>query len=152
MEIKQVYVDPLSISGLQVRTFNSAEQSADTAKIGPMWGRFYSERLFERIAPKQPEAAVYGVYSGYESDASGAFDVTAGIAVTTPVQGYETISIEAGQYLVFEGKGPMPGAVIEAWQRIWGYFQANPQIQRRYATDFERYSAEQAVSVYIGIL
>jgi predicted transcriptional regulator YdeE len=152
MEIRQVYVAPFSVSGLKTRTCNSAEQTNETAKIGPMWGRFYSEQLFERIAPQQPASAVYGVYSGYESDASGAFDVTAGIAVTTPAQGYETISVEEGQYLVFEGKGPMPDAVIDAWQRIWSYFAANPQIQRRYATDFERYTAEQAVAVYIGIL
>lgn len=152
MEIKQVYVAPFSVSGLRVRTLNSAEQTAATAKIGPMWGRFYSEGLNKRIAPKQPVSPVYGVYSKYESDASGPFDVTAGIAVQAPAQGYETIHIEDGQYLVFDGKGPMPDAVIDAWQRIWGYFEANPQIKRRFATDFEAYAGPESVAVYIGIV
>ncbi|CAI8771898.1 GyrI-like domain-containing protein [Pseudomonas sp. IT-P253] len=152
MEFKQVYVAPFSVSGLRVRTLNSAEQKAETAKIGPMWGRFHSEGLIERIAPQQPASPAYGVYSGYESDALGAFDVTAGIAVQAPAQGYETIRIEDGQYLVFEGKGPMPGAVIDAWQRIWAYFAANQQIRRRFATDFEAYTSPDSVAVYIGIV
>lgn len=152
MEIKQVYVAPFSVSGLKVRTLNNAEQSAETAKIGPMWGRFFSEGLSERIAPQQPPSPIYGVYSSYESDASGAFDVTAGMAVLTPAQDYETIRIEEGQYLVFEGNGPMPGAVIGAWQHIWRYFEANPQIKRRFVTDFEAYTAPETVAVYIGIV
>ncbi|MGY3174167.1 hypothetical protein ACVWYU_003572 [Pseudomonas sp. TE12234] len=45
MEIKQVYVAPMNISGLKVRTFNSAELSAETAKIGPMWGAFLQRTI-----------------------------------------------------------------------------------------------------------
>lgn len=151
MEVKQVYVAPFSVSGLKVRTRNSAELTAETAKIGPMWGRFFGEGLNEQIAPQQPAAPVYGVYSGYESDASGAFDVTAGMAVEEPAPGYETINIEEGRYLVFEGSGPMPDAVISAWQYIWNYFEANPQVQRRFATDFEAYNGPESVAVHIGI-
>ncbi|WP_213940534.1 GyrI-like domain-containing protein [Pseudomonas sp. dw_612] len=152
MEVKQVYVAPFSVSGLKVRTRNSAELAAETAKIGPMWGRFFSEGLNERIAPQQATSTIYGVYSGYESDASGAFDVTAGMAVEEPAQGYETINIEEGRYLVFEGTGPMPDTVISAWQSIWNYFEANPQIQRRFTTDFEAYDGPESVAVHLGIV
>jgi predicted transcriptional regulator YdeE len=152
MEVKQVYVAPFTVSGLQVRTYNNAEQSAETAKIGPMWGRFYSEGLMDRIAPQPPGSPVYGVYCGYESDASGTFDVTAGMAVEKPAPGYETINIEGGRYLVFEGSGPMPDAVINAWQFIWNYFETNPQAKRRFATDFEAYTGPESVAVHIGIV
>jgi len=152
MEVKQVYVDGFFVSGLRVRTRNSAEQTAETAKIGPLWGRFFDEGLIARIAPQQPASPAYGVYSGYESDASGAFDVTAGVAVLEPAPDYETIRIEHGQYLVFESKGPMPDAVIGAWQHIWAHFEANPQIERRFITDFEAYTAPETVAVYIGIV
>lgn len=152
MEVKQVYVAPFIVSGLQVRTRNSAEQTAETAKIGPMWGRFYSEGLMERIAPQPAGSPVYGVYSGYESDASGAFDVTAGMGAQESAPGYESISIEDGRYLVFEGSGSMPDAVISAWQFIWNYFESNPQIERRFATDFEAYTGPESVAVHIGIV
>lgn len=152
MEIKQVYVDGFSVSGLRVRTRNIAEQDAATAKIGPMWGQFYSEGLTGRIAAQQPESPIYGVYSSYESDATGEFDVTAGVAVLEPAADLQTIRIEGGQYLVFESKGPMPGAVIDAWQRIWSYFEANPSIKRRFATDFEAYTGPESVAVHIGIV
>lgn len=152
MEVKQVYVAPFSVSGLKVRTRNSAEMAADTAKIGPMWGQFFAEGLNERIAPQQSAPPIYGVYSGYESDASGAFDVTAGMGVEEPAQGYATIDIEEGRYLVFEGTGPMPATVISAWQHIWHYFEENPQIQRRFATDFEAYNGPESVAVHIGIV
>src|SRR5471032_151655 len=91
MEIKQVYVDGFSVSGLRVRTRNIAEQDAATAKIGPMWGQFYSEGLTGRIAAQQPESPIYGVYSSYESDATGEFDVTAGVAVLEPAADLQTI-------------------------------------------------------------
>ncbi|MCU1761579.1 GyrI-like domain-containing protein [Pseudomonas sp. 14P_8.1_Bac3] len=151
MDIKQVYVAAFSVAGLKVRTFNHAEQSAESAKIGPMWGRFYSEGLAARIGSGPPASAIYGVYSGYESDASGAFDVTAGVAVVTAVPGFQTVRVEGGEYLVFESTGPMPDVIVQTWQRIWSYFEANPQIKRRFVTDFEAYTGPDAVAVHIGL-
>ncbi|TPG73905.1 AraC family transcriptional regulator [Pseudomonas arsenicoxydans] len=55
-----------------------------------------------------------GVYSAYESDASGAYEVTAGVSVSTPNPEFENVEIQAGKYLVFEARGPMPSAVIQA--------------------------------------
>lgn len=89
----------------------------------------------------------FGVYSGYESDARGAFDVTAGVAVT---QG-ATVDVEAGDYLVFPAEGPVPLSVLGAWQRVWQYFEAHPEIQRLYRTDFEAYSSPTKAAVYIGV-
>jgi hypothetical protein len=45
----------------------------------------------------------------------------------------------------------LPDAVISTWGKIWDFFAANPQIQRRYATDFEAYTGPESVSVYIGV-
>ena len=151
MEVKQLEVLPFTVSGLRVRTLNDNEQQAGTAKIGPMWGRFFADGLFDKIAHKQPESLVYGVYSHYESDASGPFDVTAGVAVTAPAPGFQTIEVQGGQYLVFSAKGPMPGCVIEAWGHIWAYFSEHPQTQRKFATDFEAYTGPDSVAVHIGI-
>jgi predicted transcriptional regulator YdeE len=139
------------VSGLGVRTLNNNEQQVSTARIGPMWERFFAEGLFDKIAHKQPQSLVYGVYSNYESDASGQFDVTAGVAVTAPAPDFKTIEVQGGQYLVFEARGPMPGCVIETWGQIWAYFNEHPQIRRKFATDFEAYTGLDSVAVHIGI-
>ncbi|MFM9380381.1 GyrI-like domain-containing protein [Pseudomonas sp. UV AK001] len=151
MDLQQQHVESFMVSGLRVRTTNAAEHKAETAKIGPMWGEFFGRNLAQVIPGKQTESPIYGVYSAYESDASGAFDVTAGVAVVDPQSGFETIRIESGEYLVFQGQGALPDAVIATWGRIWKHFEANPQIQRRYATDFEAYLGPESVAIYIGI-
>ena len=151
MDLKRQPIDAFTVAGLRVRTTNAAEHQAATAKIGPMWGQFFSEEQVESIPGKILGSAIYGVYSAYESDASGAFDVTAGVAVNARGKGYEAVQIEAGAYLVFEAQGTLPEAVIATWGRIWTFFEANPQIQRRYATDFEAYTGPESVSVHIGI-
>jgi predicted transcriptional regulator YdeE len=151
MDVKLREVQPFSVSGLQVRTRNAAEQQPDTARIGPMWERFFVEDIFDKIAHKQPDSFMYGVYSNYESDASGHFDVTAGVAVTAPSEGFAQIQVEGGDYLVFSAKGAMPDSVIQAWGFIWAYFEGNPQVRRKFATDFEVYTGPESVAVYIGI-
>ncbi|MFJ2279708.1 GyrI-like domain-containing protein [Pseudomonas sp. NPDC087803] len=151
MDLKRKQIDAFTVAGLRVRTHNAAEHQPETAKIGPMWGQFFGKELAETIPGKSANSPIYGVYSAYESDASGEFDVTAGVAVTAPAKDYESVLIEAGEYLVFEAQGALPDAVISTWGRIWSFFEANPQIQRRYATDFEAYTGPESVSVYIGV-
>jgi len=151
MDVKQREVRPFSVSGLQVRTCNASEQQPGTARIGPMWERFFVEDIFDKIPHKQPDSFMYGVYSNYESDASGHFDVTAGAAVTAPSEDFAQIQVQGGDYLVFSAKGAMPDCVIQAWGLIWAYFKDNPQVCRSFATDFEVYTSPDSVSVYIGI-
>jgi predicted transcriptional regulator YdeE len=151
MDLKRQQIDAFTVAGLRVRTTNATEHQPDTAKIGPMWGRFFGEELAESIPGKSANSPIYGVYSAYESDASGAFDVTAGVAVNASIKDFESVLIEAGEYLVFEAQGTLPDAVISTWGKIWKFFEENPQIQRRYATDFEAYTGPESVSVYIGV-
>ncbi|KAF0866156.1 GyrI-like domain-containing protein [Pseudomonas sp. LD120] len=151
MDVKLREVRPFSVAGLQVRTLNTHEQQADTARIGPLWQRFYVEDLFDKIAPRQPDSFVYGVYSNYESDAGGYFDVTAGVALSGACADYPSVDIQGGDYLVFSAKGAMPECVIQAWGLIWAYFQDNPQVRRAFATDFEVYTSADSVAIYIGI-
>jgi predicted transcriptional regulator YdeE len=50
-----------------------------------------------------------------------------------------------------EAQGTLPDAVIATWGRIWTFFEENPQIKRRFATDFEAYTGPESVAVCIGI-
>jgi predicted transcriptional regulator YdeE len=148
-EIKTI--EAFSVTGFQARTTNAAEQNPQTGKIGGLWQQFFSSALF------QPTAGVVGVYSGYESDATGAFDVTAGapsdaIASDAAPANTQTVQIQAGQYLVFRGKGAMPQAVIDAWGQIWQHFgQPRTDVARVYRTDFEQYIGADEVAIHIGV-
>ena len=144
----QTLGQPIPIAGISVRTTNAAEFNPVTGKIAGLWARFFSEGLFDTLPNKLPESPVYGVYSGYESDYMGAFDVTAGVAISK-AQGQ--LELQAGEYLVFSATGPMPQTVLQTWGVVWQYFQSNADVKRRYATDFEAYLANDKVEIYIGV-
>ena len=142
-----------TVSGIHARTTNLQELNPLSAKIAPLWGRVFSEALLEKIPNRSDEATVYGVYSGYESDFMGAFDVTAGVVVskTTSDAQWHSVELQTGDYLVFTAKGAMPQTVVQTWAAVWQYFQSNPAIQRSYGTDFEVYRGGDEVAVHIGI-
>ena len=145
---RQTLAQAVAIAGITVRTTNAAEFNPVTAKIAGLWGRFFSEGLFDKLPGKLATSPVYGVYSNYASDYMGAFDVTAGVAST---QSEGSMALQAGDYLVFCGAGPMPQTVLQTWGVVWQYFQSNPDIKRRYATDFEAYVSADTVEIHIGI-
>ena len=140
--MKQVKIEGFTIKGPSVRTNNQAEGGPD-AKIGGLWGHYFGTCV-------NPEAKAYGVYSDYESDATGDFTVTAGAKVDGNTEG-ETLAIAPGTYLAFPATGPVPAAIIDAWQAVWGHFARPQAYTRAYATDFEEYSGPESATVYIGI-
>ncbi len=148
MEPIRQHVDAFRVSGLTVRTTNREESDPATARLGALWGRFFGEETYASTPNRTADTRIFGVYSAYESDANGAFDVTAGVIVT---DGECSIPIEAGNYLVFNGQGEMPQMVISTWQRIWQYFEAHPNVARSYRSDFEAYEGPDKVAIHIGV-
>ena len=145
---RQTLAQAIAIAGISVRTTNAAEFSPATAKIAELWGRFFSEGLYDKLPGKLATSPVYGVYSNYESDYMGAFDVTAGVAAS-PTQ--SQLMLQAGEYLVFSATGPMPQTVLQTWGVVWQYFQSHPDVKRSHATDYEVYLGTDAVEIHIGI-
>ena len=140
--------------GISVRTTNHDELSPQSAKIGSLWQHFYQNH-FNRL---KPNSDLYGIYHNYESDALGAFDVTASWRVNDyqgdieAIDNLETVVIPTGKYLIFSESGEMPGAVINAWQAVWQYFnELDCRFDRRYDVDFEHYVNETKVDIYIGV-
>ena len=146
--IKKVEVSAKTITGLQIRTNNSDEKDPITQKIAPLWAKF-----FEEILPTlDTGAVVYGVYHHYESDDMGEFDVFAGSDVLEKTAEMNTVTLEAGKYLMFPVKGEMPQAIIDAWGKVWAYFEDSSIDERRaYETDFERYISINEAEIYIGV-
>lgn len=134
------FQDSFNVSGISIQTQNKDEFDEKTAKLPKLWQAFYSTNP----ALNTP---VFGVYSNYESDANGLYTVTVGVVSDTELN---AIKINAGNYLVFEGKGAMPLAVIEVWKRVWDYFTQDCAHKRCFMTDFEVYNGDE-VAIYIGI-
>jgi predicted transcriptional regulator YdeE len=145
--MEKVKVESFNVTGLKIRTSNSAEMDPNTAKIAKLWGDFCAIDIAQG---NMESGEVYGVYSSYASDMNGEFDVLAGLKHDKDER-YENVTIESGEYLVFRAKGEMPKAVIDTWMEVWNYFNKDDAEQRAYKTDFEKYVAMDEVEVYIGI-
>lgn len=141
-------IDEKKVTGIKVRTKNADEISPDTSKISGLWQRFYVD-----VAPQlRKDASVLGVYSNYESDFTGEFDVLAGSDILDSDIACDSVTIQAGKYLVFEGKGSMPQVVIDTWSEVWSYFGSNEAEHiRAYTTDFELYKSDSDIQIFIAI-
>lgn len=138
------YVEGFTVTGLNVRTQNSDEFNEKTAKLPGLWQKFYTSDLAVNANP-------FGVYSHYDSDANGYYSVTVGITSSHAVTQLNSVAVQTGNYLVFQGTGPMPVTVVETWKRVWAYFAANNEYQRNFISDFEAYNGFEQVIIYIGI-
>ena len=138
------HIDSFTVTGLTVRTKNSDEFNQETAKLPNLWEQFY-------VNNPTPNTTIFGVYSDYESDANGFYNVTVGATNDNQSAELNAVKINSGNYLVFQTKGPMPQAVIETWERIWDYFTEESAHQRCFMTDFEAYSNGDEVAIYIGV-
>lgn len=152
-----VRIPAFTVAGIAVRTCNRDEMNPDTARLGELWNRFFTQSWERKLPARGDDGRIFGVYSSYASNEHGAFDVTAGVAVAATdlgqvaATGAACVNVEAGEYLVFTGEGEMPQMVIGTWQRIWRYFAAHLQVQRRFGTDFEAYEGPDKVAIYIGV-
>lgn len=148
-------VETFRVAGIGVRTSNAAEASAATARLGLLWGRFFSEGIPGKVARRVLDSPIFGVYSEYVSDLNGEYSVTAGVAVEPdPTEGdeFQYVDVAGGEYLVFEGKGPMPQVVIETWKTVWDYFSEATTFKRAYITDFELYRGMDEVAIHISVM
>lgn len=137
-------VESFTVTGLNTRTQNSDEFNEKTAKLPKLWQTFYSSHL-------ATNGDIFGVYSDYASNANGLYTVTVGTTTANTQDKLNSVTIYSGNYLVFQGKGPMPSTVIETWKRVWDYFAVDHQYQRSYMTDFEVYRNGDEVDIYIGV-
>ena len=70
---QKMYIKNMTIAGITERTKNEDEFNPSTARLPRLWERFFSENLSREILQDNSNPLVYGVYSDYESDASGLY-------------------------------------------------------------------------------
>ena len=142
------------IAGLATRTTNADEADPSKARIGELWGRFTTQNWAERLGQAGAFGPTVAVYSAYESDVSGSFQILVGreIAASSPVAPpLQIVDILPGQHLVFSCSGPLPGAVIEGWRAIWAYFERPDAPRRAYTADFEKYLGPERIEIWVAV-
>ena len=139
---------------MATRTTNIAESSPSAAKIPSLWGRFTNEGWSQRLEALGGFGPTIAVYSAYESDVSGSYQLLLGrrvhstAAVSSPVQ---VVTAPPGPYLVFQCIGPLPQAVIDGWRDVWVYFENAHGARRAYTYDFEIYRDGAAVEIWVAV-
>ncbi len=149
-----INVGGFTVAGLQTQTRSSDEKNPSTSKIKTIWNRLFSENLPESLPNRDRGNGFYGVYSEYETDETGLYNVTAGVRVTTTddlpytVSG---ISVKPGLYLVFRRQGKLDEVTPQLWGEALEFFKKSNQYQRKFATDFEYYPDMNTVAIHVGI-
>lgn len=145
---------PRHVVGLAIRTTNASEAHSATAQIPGLWTRFGAEAWAERLEKLGAVGPTLAVYSKYESDAAGSYQLLVGRelhGLEHTLAELETEIIPESQYLIFRCPGPLPQAVIDGWRTVWNFF-AQPQAPgRAYTVDFEVYSDSHPVEIWVAI-
>ena len=55
------------------------------------------------------------------------------------------------KYLVFSKQGELPMIVTDLWEEIWGYFEKNSDYERAFEIDFEKFTDEDEIEIYVSI-
>ena len=143
-------IDGFEVAGFVIRTTNADEMNPSTAKIGELWAKFYAEA----ISKLNEKSNVYGLYTNYESDFTGAFDVVACSDTLLPELLIDStkFKVASGKYVTFSATGEMPKVVIDLWSEVWNYFGSEScPYERAYTTDFEHYKSANEVEISIAV-
>lgn len=124
-----------SVIGIKMRTTNKDMQASKD--IPAFWQQFISEKITEKI-PNKVDTAVFAIYTNYESDYTGAYDMILGCKVTSldkVPKGMIAKTFNSGTYTLFTAKGKKSNNIVyNKWTEIW-----NSDINRSYQADFEVY-------------
>jgi len=154
MTYEKVTIEPKTIVGVKERTSNLEEQEYEGAKIPSLWRAYFQSSILDPIPNEVLDTPPYAVYFNYEDGARAKYDVLVGAEVSSTKglgSDYVSIVLEGGVYLRFDAKGEMPNTTVDLWAKIWRFFEKNSEHTRTFGTDFEVYTGEDEVSIYIGI-
>jgi predicted transcriptional regulator YdeE len=142
------------VAGLATRTTNADEAQPSKARIPGLWGQFTTQNWAERLGQGGGFGPTLAVYSAYESDVTGSYQLLLGreVAGSSPgAPSLEVVDIPAGKYLVFYCSGPLPNALIEGWRAVWAFFERSDAPRRAYTADFETYLEPERVEIWVAV-
>jgi len=145
---------PKHVVGLTTRTTNAAESDPGLAKIAKLWGRFRNENWFDRLEQAGAFGPPVGVYSAYESDVTGSYQLLVGREVSTPTSPtppLQIVSLPEASYRVFHRSGSLPQVVVDCWKDVWAFFAGKDAPARAYSFDFEIYPNATNVEIWVAV-
>ena len=140
------------VVGYAARTTPAAEADPSRAQLPALWQRAGAPGAFAHV-PARVDENLYAVLTDYESDHRGAYTQIVGIAVHTAArlpEGMVAVRVPGVPVMKLEARGPMPQALIEAWQQVWQHTESGAAPTRAFTTDVEVHHAEGA-DLYIAI-
>lgn len=145
MDYEIVRLDKCTVAGIAAKTSNTAKDMTEV--IGGLWSRFMGGGVCNAVQACDPRPL--GIYTDYESDASGSYTVMTACRTTADkaADGLIVREIPAGRYAKFVVKG-MAG-VGRLWAEIW-----KMNLPRAYTVDFEEYQGsgqDDEIHVYIAL-
>lgn len=151
MKYEVVTLSEKTVVGLKKRTSNSDPNM--TKIIGALWQNFFTKGVYQSIPNKQNAHSI-GLYTNYETNAQGAYDVMACCEVNSTKNLPNHIATEiipAGNYAKFIVHGDVQKAVSEFWTKLWSM-----DLDRKYSCDFEEYQSGSDMSnaeihIYISL-
>lgn len=150
MDYEIIQLEEKTLVGLTARTNNQTPDMYQV--IGQLWGRLYGEGVYEAI-PCKKTGKVIGLYSDYEDDEKGDYNITTGCEVDCADQipeGTVIKHIPAGSYAKFVVEGELHEAVGSFWQKLWGM-----KLNRAFTCDFEEYQTKETehavIHIYISL-
>jgi len=142
------------VVGLATRTTNAAEANPATGKIPQLWGQFRNDKWFDRLEQAGALGPPIAVYSAYESDVAGSYQILVGRQVRTPPPlspPLQIVSVPEARYLVFRRSGPLPHVVIDGSQEVLEYFARREAPARAYTFDFEINLDATSVEIWVAV-
>lgn len=144
--MKREQMASFQVHGPTCRTSNAAEFNPLTGRIGPLWQGFAASGLGADMSQ------VFGVYFGYADRHLAEYSVMAGVKLAgAEAATQDRVTIPAGEYLVFDCRGPMPAALIAGWGQVWAHFAQPDAPVRAFDHDFERYLDLDHAQICIGL-
>lgn len=140
------------VAGICVRTGNN--ELDVNSKISKVWDVLYCNNAIGEISDKVSETT-YGLYTNYESDCTGQYDMLGGCEVSTAQNlpdKFKSIIIPAGKYAKFTFHGDVEKDVFTFWDVIW-----KTELNRKYTCDFEEYLPcedchDTDINIYIALV
>ncbi|MFG3440828.1 GyrI-like domain-containing protein [Nonomuraea sp. NPDC047897] len=144
--------DELTVVGFVVRTTNADELDPARARLPALWQRAGAPGAFAHV-PGRMDEHLYAVLTDYESDHYGAYTQIVGIGVRTAPrlpEGMVAVRVPAAKAFRVAARGPMPQAIVEAWQQVWKHTESGGAPPRAFTTDLEVHHPD-GVDLYIAV-
>ncbi|GGC85094.1 GyrI-like domain-containing protein [Enterococcus wangshanyuanii] len=127
-----IFLKEKTIAGKMIRTNN--QQIED---IIDLWNMVHLMNLTGEL---------YAVYTNYESNFKGDYDLLVG---SEQAECSQKVIINSGEYVAIKVDGQSPEAVGQAWQQIWQ--DEELEKRRTYQTDVEHYQKDGTIMIYLSV-